>query len=78
MIFLRIYIYLSVIDTFLFPIFPYRIRIYIRNVDRDPSWVFYIYSTMYSSYENWVWLELELGASLTLQWVRRPPLDIGG
>ena len=30
------------------------------------------------SYENWVWLELELGASLTLQLVRGPPLDIGG
>ena len=25
-------------------------------------------------YENWVWLGLEFGASLTLQWVSGPPL----
>ena len=28
-------------------------------------------------YENWVWLGLELGASLTLQWVSWPPLVTG-
>ena len=28
--------------------------------------------------ENWVWLGLELGASLTLQWICWPPLVTGG
>ena len=30
------------------------------------------------NYENCVWHGLELGASLTLQWVNGPPLVIGG
>ena len=30
------------------------------------------------TYENWVWLGLKLGASLTLQWVCGPPLVTGG
>ena len=29
------------------------------------------------NYKNWVWLGLELGASLTLQWVSWPPLVTG-
>ena len=29
-------------------------------------------------YENWVWLGLELGASLMLQWVSVRPFVIGG
>ena len=32
---------------------------------------FYIFIVQYN-YENWVWLGLELGASLTMQWVLGP------
>ena len=38
----------------------------------------FLHFTVRYTYENWVWLRLELGASLTLQWACGSPLVTGG